>query len=258
MTEIRPIREAEAEPFLDLLCGVFGLDIARARAIFYTEPMFDLNRKWALLEGSEIVSILTTTPLEFGWGRAYGIAGVATRPERQGEGHASRLLQRVFIESSHQGEEAALLFAKNPSLYQKNGFEPIDRVIRTPVLTGGDIKNAGSMEFPCVKLLYDTWADGHADRLRRDERRWRYWQWHYRLTSPFKDGYICFEPGVLREAIFTGGERLLPVPAGTEWFGTTSMADQFGIPVTGSPQIELYLMGLNVSGVPQMFMTDQF
>jgi len=35
------------------------------------------------------------------------------------------------------------------------------------------------------------------------------------------------------------------------------MADQFEIPI-GHPEVDLYLMGQNIPGIPQMFMTDQF
>ena len=81
-------------------------------ASFFTEPLFDLSRKWALFDKGRMVSILTTSPLIFGWGRAFGVAGVATRLECRGEGYASRLLNSVFEESQALGEPAGLLFAK--------------------------------------------------------------------------------------------------------------------------------------------------
>jgi hypothetical protein len=61
VTEIRTIHESEGETFLRLMCGVFGLDFNRAYDVFFTEPLFDLDRKWALFEGNEMVSILTTS-----------------------------------------------------------------------------------------------------------------------------------------------------------------------------------------------------
>ena len=77
MTEIRPIRLDETDAFLRILCTVFELDFFRAQGLFREEPLFDIDRKWALFERGEMVSILTTTPLIFGWGKANGIAGVA-------------------------------------------------------------------------------------------------------------------------------------------------------------------------------------
>jgi hypothetical protein len=35
------------------------------------------------------------------------------------------------------------------------------------------------------------------------------------------------------------------------------MADQLELPLE-NPTVDLYLMGRNVPGIPQMFMTDQF
>jgi len=256
MTEIRPIREGEGEAFLQLLCDVFTLDFNRAYDVFFTEPMFDLERKWALFEGPEMVSILTTTPLEFGWGRAFGIAGVATRKERQHEGHASRLLQRVLREGERRGEPAALLFARETKVYERNGFEPLDRVIRAELKTTREVLD-DPLEFEDVRAQYEAWSNAHPDRLRRDERRWRYWQWQYRVPGPFRDGYLCHEPGVLREALFTGKPNAMPLPSGTEWLGTTFMADQLELPVE-KITVDLYVMGYKVPGVPQMFMTDQF
>ncbi|PNA17660.1 hypothetical protein C1X78_26005, partial [Pseudomonas sp. MPR-R1B] len=89
---------------------------------------FDLDRKWALFEGGEMVSVLTTTPLLFGWGPAIGIAGVATAVNRRREGHAGRLIEQVLRAAARDGEGPALLLAKDVALYERLGFEPIDRV----------------------------------------------------------------------------------------------------------------------------------
>ena len=258
MTEIRPIREAEAEDFLGLLCDVFGLDFDRAQGLFHEDPMFDLRRKWALWEGQEMVSVLTTTPLEFGWGRAYGVAGVATRESRRGEGHAGKLLERVHKESERRGEGAGLLFAKELGLYERLGFEPLDRVVRAPLATTAETSIPPEMHVEEVRAMYAAWADGHPDRLRRDRPRWTLWKWHFRQCNPFADGYLCYENDTLREGLWSQPQAALPLPMGSEWFGTTLVADMLEIPVAAPPVIDLYLMGRNVPGVPQLFMTDQF
>ncbi len=257
MTEIRTIEEREGEAFLRLMCGVFGLDFNRAYDVFFTEPLFDLERKWALFEGKEMVSILTTSALEFGWGRAIGIAGVATSPDRQGEGHASKLIEKVLRESERRDEGPALLFARDLRFYEKNGFEALDRVIRAPLITTDEEDLLDTMDTDAITVKYTEWSLAHPDRLRRDERRWNYWSWHYRICTPFQTGYLCFEPNLLREHLFDQPVEALPLPRGTEWFGTTFMADQFEVPI-GTPEVDLYLMGKNVPGIPQMFMTDQF
>lgn len=256
MTDIRPIHRNEAETFLELLCDVFALDTNRAYEVFFSEPLYDLNRKWALFEGPEMVSILTTTPLRFGWGRAFGVAGVATRKDRQGEGHATKLLQRVLREGERNGEPAALLFARQMGLYERNGFEPLDRVIRATVRTNMD-EDGAILEGTEMCDIYDQWANAHPDRLRRDAKRWEYWRWNYRVTTAFADGYLCHEAGTLREAIYTGRHASLPLATDSEWLGTTFMADQLELPLE-NPVVDLYLMGYRVPGIPQLFMTDQF
>jgi GNAT superfamily N-acetyltransferase len=258
LTEIRSIRESEADCFLELLCSVFNLDPVRARSVFFTEPLFDLRRKWALFKGGEMVSVLTTTPLEFGWGRAFGIAGVATRFERRGEGLASQLLGWVFDACSAAGEGAGLLFAKDRSLYERNGFRVLDEEIRGPVVLVPEEILPPILETDDVRSQYDAWAQVHPDRLRRDETRWRYWSWHYRVCNPFMDGYLCAEPGVIREAIYGTRVPGLPLSYGTEWFGTRTMTELLRVPLAGEAKGELFLMGRNVPSTPQMFMTDQF
>ena len=96
MIEIRPIHRQEADTFLELLCKVFALDLARAKHVFFKEPMFDLERKWALFEDGKMLSILTTTPLQFGFGKAFGIAGVATEESARGRGLGGQILGRVL------------------------------------------------------------------------------------------------------------------------------------------------------------------
>jgi GNAT superfamily N-acetyltransferase len=256
LIEVRPIVQAEADRFLVLLCDVFGLDYGRAHSVFFTEPMYELNRKWALFENGEMLSILTTTPLIFGWGRAFGIAGVATRPDRQHQGLAGRLLEAVMEHGKRNGEGAALLFAKSKSLYERMGFVELDRVIRAALVTVPPEPDQ-TYEPNEIKDCYAAWACQDPNRLRRDDQRWRYWNWHFRICSPFQDGYICFEPGLLREAIFSQPVQAMPIPHDAEWLGLTNMADALRIPIR-DPRPELFLMGRNFSSPPQMFMTDQF
>jgi predicted N-acetyltransferase YhbS len=257
MTEIRPIRESEGEAFLTVLCDTFGLDFNLAYDLFFREPLFDLDRKWAMVEGQQLVSVLTTTPLEFGWGKAYGIAGVATRKDRQNEGLARRLIERVMRESARMGEEAGLLFAADTRLYQGLGFETLDRVVRGTVLSLPLELDSEPMPFAKLQHRYNEWSAGHPDRLRRDAQRWEYWQWNFREARVFRDGYYTLEQGVIRETLFDEAQKKLPVPRGTEWLGLSFVADELEIPL-GTVSVPMYLMGHNVPGQPQLFMTDQF
>lgn len=257
MTEIRPIRDSESDQFLELLCDVFALDFNRAYSLFREEPMFDLNRKWALFEGQEMISILTTTPLQFGWGNAIGIAGVATRVSRQGEGYAGKLIRKVLKASEDANEGAALLFASDLRLYETLGFEGLDRVVSGQVATLPIEVDSREISFDQLRNRYDQWASGHADRLIRDQRRWQYWQWNLRECRAVGEGYLCLESGIIREALLPDPMSRLPVSRGTEWLGTSFMTDQLDIPL-GTVTVPMYLLGYRFPGLPQFFMTDQF
>lgn len=253
--EIRPIEHHESEEFLHLLCDVFELDMQRASAVFYTEPFFDLQRKWALLEGGVIRSILTTTPLLFGWGTAYGIAGVATDRRHRRRGLAATLLREVMnrADPGHR----PLLFAADPRLYQGLGFVAIDEVVRGELRFPARLESREPLPTERVQEFYDRWASDSPDRLVRDELRWRTWGWSMRCCEPFASGYLCQEVSVVREAIVPEPQPYFPVPPGTDWVGLRSLTHELLIPV-GTLHTEMFLMGIGWPRPPQMFMTDQF
>ena len=240
-----------------LLCEVFDLDYGRAQGIFFTEPMYDLNRKWALFDNGEMVSILTNVPLEFGWGRAIGIAGVATKESRRGQGLAGELLNCVMDVSARNGETGALLFAKETVVYDRSGFKTLDMVVRGTVAAAYEEDRAPILGFVEARQLYDAWSCANPNRLRRDEKRWNYWKWNLRVCTAHEGGYLCVEGSILREAVLPRATADWPVGGLTEWFGLKSMATQLGLTLE-APREELYLMGRNIPAIPQMFMTDQF
>ncbi len=249
--EIRPIRRDEAEEFLHVLCQSFDLDVATARDVFYNEPFFDLGAKWALLDQGAIVSILTLTPLQFGWGWAVGVAGVATVPELRGRGHASRLIRHVLAAV----DQPALLFARAPKIYERVGFSTLDIVCRGMVLGAASDEEPGEMLDSAVfEPIYAEWAAMDPCRLVRDDRRWQLWRWHFRIATEIPGGYLCFEPGGIREAM---GNSVAGVLAGVEWYGLEKVTRSLGITLS-DPKVELTLMGYRFPDPPQMFMTDQF
>ncbi|MCX7800454.1 MAG: GNAT family N-acetyltransferase [Fimbriimonadales bacterium] len=257
MIEVRTIRREEAEEFLGLLCDVFQLDFRRAEQVFFTEPMFDLGRKWALFEGPRMLSVLTTVPVEFGWGKGIGIAGVATRPERRREGLAALLLERVLERSAKNGEAFALLFAHDRRLYGRLGFEVIEPVVRARIAWENGSRVGEPLPVERVEAIYDAWAEGHPARLRRDARRWSFWRWNLRVSVAVPGGYACVEGETLREAVADPPLRPGGLALGARWFGLRSMAEQLGLPLAQAEDAML-LMGRRVPEPPQMFLTDQF
>lgn len=266
MTELRPIRMDEAPAFLRLLCDVFELDYGRASSVFTTEPMFDLNRKWALFEDGCMASVLTTSPLIFGWGRAIGIAGVATVEDRRGRGLAARLLEHVLAVAEREHEGPALLFAEDTRLYAELGFEVVDEVVRAAIrpsdwmLTEGDIpEGAWPATVPprVVRKTYDRWAEGDPGRLRRDARRWNFWQWNLRSCDAIGAGYLCIEGAQVREAISPEPMDAWPVPPGTSWVGLRTLTEWLRPPVE-EPEVGSLVMARGFPTAPAMFLTDQF
>lgn len=257
MTEIRTIRREETEPFLGLLCGVFDLDVARARNIFYNEPLFDLQRKWAVFKNDEPISILTTVLLQFGWGKALGIAGVATRSDHRGEGLASELIECVLKEAAKEDVTAAYLFARDKRVYEKVGFQQIDEAVYAPLQGQPEYVLPRTLSFDEAKQVYDKWSGSHPDRLRRDEKRWNYWKWNLRVCTAHTSGYLCLEGSLVREVVPGGGSGPWTLPANAEWFGLRSMAKNVAAPIR-DPRPELMLLGWHSPSIPQFFMTDQF
>lgn len=263
MIDIRPIRGEEAETFLGLLCTVFELDFERARTIFFSEPFFDLNRKWALFENGRMVSILTTTPLSFGWGRAIGISGVATLEDARGRGHAGRLLSAVLDRAETAGEGVALLFATDLRLYERLGFEPIDEVVRgtlPPDPAAVPELSEPPLAFDETRRAYDDWSRASPDRLRRDARRWRYWQWGLRVCEPLPhgaDGYVCYEGDTVREIVAEGPCPPIRFPRPLTWIGLRSVSESLALPLT-EVRSDQVLMARGLAGAATMFLTDQF
>lgn len=251
--EIRTIAENEAVTFLQIVCDAFDLDFARARTVYFNEPFFDLSRKWTLIDDGHLASVLTCVPLQFGWGEAVGIASVATRPNFRSRGYATELLRSVIGQYEDRGVRAVYLFAQNPAMYYRMGFEPIDDMIRVP-LPPQEADGSDMMPFEEVRRIYDAWAGGHPDRLRRDDTRWKAWRWGMRGCAPVSGGYVCIEGSQVREAIMDG-DVTWPVGQMTDWTGLGSVSRALGLS-QGEKTAELLAFG--DAPRPQLFLTDQF
>lgn len=257
MEEIRPIVRAEAEQFLHLLCDVFALDFKLAESIFFNEPLFDLNRKWALFDGHKMLSIMTTVPLSFGWGKGIGIAGVATRPDCRGGGLAGRLLDHVLERSRACGETSAFLFAKDARLYERIGFTVVDEVVRGRISEPESKAKPSVLSLDEIQAVYNAWAARKACRLRRDAQRWRYWKWNLRVCTAVEGGYACLEGDKVRELVADPAPPTWQLGPNVSWLGLKSMAGLAGLDLV-EPRFELYLMAHSSPEPPQMFLTDQF
>jgi predicted acetyltransferase len=254
MSEIRTTYESECEEYLSVLCSAFDLDADRARSAFFSEPYFDLGRKWIYYSEGKIISILTVVPMNFGDGDGIGIAGVATLPEYRDKGIARDLLNYVFGHYEKRGLGRALLFARNASLYLKAGFTQLDEVYVQPLPPGRSLKPR-QLEQDEVRAMYDNWAAADDRRMRRDDARWKYWNWTFKTPLAMDEGYFCYESNRIRELLpnFTR----LPTSDLVDFYGTRALARDLGITIDNAP-IDLLLMGRGFDYIPRMFMTDQF
>lgn len=257
MKVVRTVTQGEADEFLKLLCRCFSLDPTRASSVFYQEPFYDLDRKWALFHDGVMQSILTTTPLIFGWGRAAGIAGVATNPDLRGQGLGEHLLNEVARQSEMRGERALALFAHRTELYKRVGFSVADTVVRGLIRSESHVDAHDMLPDETIQTIYDRWAEASPGRLRRDGQRWDYWHWSLRSCQPWGHGYLCLEPQFIREAILDEPQNCWPVVPGTDWVGLQSMTRELQVPIFDQRH-EMYLMTRGFPEPAQMFMTDQF
>jgi len=263
-TLVRTIHQDEVDTFLRLLCDVFDLDFHHARVVFTKEPFFDLERKWAIFVGGRMVGCLTTVPAQFGLGRAIGIAGVAVREEYRNRGIGSELMREVIRESEARGEGLALLFAKDPRFYEKHGFRVLDDVISGRIIGMENGEGHRVLPTQTVQKIYDAWASGSPNRLRRDSRRWEFWSWSGRVPCEMGEGYVCLEGTRVRELLpkfqpFGSKRRssLWYEEQNKEWYGLKTMAEKLEIPIA-EYTVELKFMGRGFDEVPEMFLSDQF
>ena len=257
MLEIRTIHQSEGEEFLQLLCQVFDLSFEHARGVFFSEPLFDLRRKWGLWKNGKLCSILTTVPLQFGWGNAFGIAGVATLESERRSGLAGTLIAAVLEAGKRQNEPVAFLFAERPELYERCGFSPVDTVIKGFIADPSPSDSASLLAFDDVKQIYDAWSHASNNRLQRSDARWDYWKWNLRVCTEIPNGYVCEEGHGIREAVLPQPLQQWPVQPGAEWTGLLSLTKKIEVPLEHYSTV-MHLLAHGTDTPPELFMTDQF
>ncbi len=255
--EIRPLIGEEVSLGLDLVCICFGLNRKRIQTLFDSDLMRETKTHWGLFEGRDLLSTITVTPLQFGWGEAAGISGVATHPDRQKQGLASCLLKETAAQESAAGRVGSILLANEARVYEKAGYSVTDRVIDGTIMTSEPVDQAADVSDEETEQLYAEWAEADPGRMRRDETRWRAWRWLGRRYERLSQGVACCEPGLVREAVLNETLDRWPLPAGTRWVGLKSIADQMGVPLQ-STRDDLLLMSKDIPGPVQLFLTDQF
>lgn len=184
--EIRAARPDEAEAVLETLCAAYDLNVDAARPLFYGDPYYALSHKRVLaLPEAGIVSCLTVVPVTLRVGgvpvRACGVAGVATRPDHQRQGHAAALLEAtVSALWDELGYPLALLHPVSAPFYQRFGWETATSVLPWNAVPSSlprsedaaPIRPAVASDWPTIYALHAELTQSQTGACVRDPRRW--------------------------------------------------------------------------------------
>lgn len=186
MTECRAALPGELDELLAVMCDAFGLPFGPAREIFYRDPYFDPKQKRVLVSDGQVLSCLTIIQAPIRVGEAVilaaGIAGLATRREHRGNGHATRLLQETLEHLEGEGCGFCGLFPFSRAFYERFGFRTIGRqfTLRAPATAFRSehahrhVRSCLPADLSALDRLFtadDGTITGH---VVRDTKRWRY------------------------------------------------------------------------------------
>ena len=219
---LHPSSLNELDTVLQVMCAAFELPYEVARPIFYADPYFDAANKRVLRVNGQIVSCLTLTSAQCRVGKAAlsvaGIAGVATLPEHQRRGYASRLLLDALQTLRERGHGLAGLFPYDYGYYRRLGWETasigckysiapamLPAYSETPTDTVIS-QTAALHHIDGMANVYRQCADGQALWAERDAKRWQYVM--DRVTGKYVivntdetvEGYLLYDiqPGIVQ------------------------------------------------------------
>lgn len=173
--------EAEMPAMARMIHHAFGFPTESCETWLRKSPVSDL--RVARVAG-EPAACLRLVPMgQYFGGRAVpmtGIAGVATAPERRGQGLARRMMEACVEELAAAGVAMSTLYPSTRSLYRKVGYEEAGRYfsVRVPVSGLGEgraeliVRPLTPGDEGAVRQVYDRWAAGHAGALARGDYVW--------------------------------------------------------------------------------------
>jgi predicted acetyltransferase len=178
--EMRSLRPGEESEFLDLMLAAFGERDLFARYLEYDE-LLGCEDTRVIFEQGRIVSALQifTRRIRLG-GRVVslgGIGSVATHPDYEHRGFASRLLRSAVIEMRARGMMLSLLFTGRTSFYERLGWIRIPHSVRLcgkPRESGaGRLRPALAEDLPAILRLYERYCRDRDCTTSRDAAYWR-------------------------------------------------------------------------------------
>ncbi|CEK15989.1 GNAT family N-acetyltransferase [Chthonomonas calidirosea] len=199
METIGCARPEELDAVLHVMCKAFGMNFAVARPIFYADPHIAPENKLVVRKAGQVVSCLSLSEHLCWIGQAQvklaGIAGVATLPEFQRQGLATRLLNFAYDTLKERGFALAALLPLNALYYQRRGWETIgcatcfqiDRQALPPAPASRGLRKVEVNDAELLAATFPSVAAGKTLRLQRDALRWR------RLIERLPGGYLYFD-----------------------------------------------------------------
>ncbi len=175
------MRHEERGAFLDLMEVAFGERLHFTRYLEH-DPCLGDEDTLVAAEGDRLVASVQIFSRRLRLGAAElmlgGIGSVATHPEREREGIATRLLHRAAREMKRRGMALSLLFTTRTSFYERLDWHRIDHPML--VLPEGGNRGAfrGQREFEMGDLariteLYRQYSESRPLAVLRDEPYWR-------------------------------------------------------------------------------------
>ena len=224
-------RQDELDIVLRVMCAAFELPYEVARPIYYADPYFDAENKRVLRVDGRIVSCLTLSTTRCRIGKAEvkiaGITGVATLPEQQRRGYASRLIIAALQTLQERGEAFTGLFPYDYDYYRRLGWEiagvgckvshppaqllpdaipEAESGISTLSENEGRVCPAGMEHLEGIARVYERCAGEQALWAFRDAKRWQYvfnriaHKYVYLNSAETVEGYLLYDiqPGIVQ------------------------------------------------------------
>ena len=239
--DIGAARGDEADGVLEVMCAAFELPFDVARPIFYADPYFDLDAKRVLRVNGRVVSCLTLSETLCRVGEAYvpitGIAGLATLPAFQKQGHAARLLNATVETLRERRTPLVGLYPFQSTYYERLGWETATQASGCVVapadlpasLEAANVMGAEPQHIPPIAELYAQSLGLGCLSGARDTKRWQYLfdrahdRWVYRQNDTVAGYLFCeTQPGTIH--IGSGYVDTLPTLRVLELCATTPEA----------------------------------
>lgn len=130
----------------------------------------DHPERWGAFVDGDLAASVTRLAVDSWFGGepvpTTAIASVAIAPEHRGQGLASRLMRHVLDHGRAEGDRVASLFATDPGIYARHGFEAAGRRRAIDVtaadlsafVRGHRLRRATAEDLPLVRDAYSRWA----------------------------------------------------------------------------------------------------